>query len=341
MASITQLSDGRVRVRAKVGGRVRQATCTAAEADTVALELTRRLEKELASPRAVDIFKKFLAHKKRRLAPLSYTRLESTVRTHIVPVISSLRWSELSTDTINRAINIDASYSTCKKIREAFSACDCYALDHGFSEKSIMRGVELTKKAPAPVVEVLSVADVARLKEHGVTDRYGVIYLLLLYTGLRAGEVCALTWDDIRGESVCVHATAIEHHGVSVESHPKSHSSVRSIPLCRDALCLLPRIRDFWPESHSTIIYSRHGGPVSPARLTKLFRLFCSRHGIAQKKNALHALRDTFASSLIDGGADLVTVSKLLGHSSSRVTEEHYIAVSDSRKKAAVELLHY
>ena len=342
MASIKELPDGRVRVRVKVQGVVRQQVCSKEDAPAVCDMLRERIKEELNSPRCVDVFKSFLKYKKRRLALLSYTRLESTVRNHVLPAVAGLRWYNLTPDIINDAINVrGASYSTCKKIKEAFSACDKFAIDRGLSDRTIMRRIELTKKAPTPNVEVFSPDEVALIRKYGMEERYGVIFLLVLYTGLRAGEVCSLTWGDIRGDTIYVHTTAIEHKGVKVEDGPKTPSSTRAIPLLKDAVELLPKIREFWGESHDLIIYDEKGGPVAPAYLTNLFKSFLKRHDIPKKKNALHALRDTFASSLINSGADLVTVSKILGHSSSRVTEEHYICVSDAHKREAVDLLKF
>jgi integrase len=50
-------------------------------------------------------------------------------------------------------------------------------------------------------------------------------------------------------------------------------------------------------------------------------------------------LRSTYGSKLVQNGAPIFTVSKLLGHSSVTVTEKHYAALSDEGKREAVNTL--
>ena len=55
----------------------------------------------------------------------------------------------------------------------------------------------------------------------------------------------------------------------------------------------------------------------------------------------LAALRATFASMLIEKGVDIYTVSRLLGHSSVKVTEKHYVALDAKHVRSAVEVLTF
>lgn len=61
----------------------------------------------------------------------------------------------------------------------------------------------------------------------------------------------------------------------------------------------------------------------------------------SEQKGGVHVLRDTFASRLFDSGTDIQTISKILGHANSRITEEHYIQILNSRKMKAVNLIDY
>jgi integrase len=244
----------------------------------------------------------------------------------------------LVNDIVN---NTPLSYSSVKKIKEGFSGCDKYALTCGLSDKSIMYGVELRKRAPTPKVEIYDSKEVREIVSAAENDKYGVVFLFLLYTGLRAGEMCALTWADINKWSVWVDKTAVTRNGNTIiQPSPKSTASIRSIPLSSKCLSLLPRIQEFWGGG-PTVISKKNGEPLNPAALSHAFRRFCAKNGISKKKNSLHSLRDTFASTLINAGADLITVSKLLGHADSRVTEHHYICVADGKKREAVALLSY
>ena len=68
----------------------------------------------------------------------------------------------------------------------------------------------------------------------------------------------------------------------------------------------------------------------------KAFRTACKRAGVEGLR--FHDLRHTFASRLVERGADIVTVQILLGHSTVTLTQR-YTHSNDDRKRAAVELL--
>ena len=60
------------------------------------------------------------------------------------------------------------------------------------------------------------------------------------------------------------------------------------------------------------------------------------------KDATLHTLRKTFGSLLLqDGYADIYTISKLLGHSSVKVTEQHYIYLLDENYQSSIDGMEY
>ena len=56
---------------------------------------------------------------------------------------------------------------------------------------------------------------------------------------------------------------------------------------------------------------------------------------------SIHTLRATFACHLIAKGVNIYTVSKLLGHSSVKVTERHYLALDPAHLREAVNHLNF
>jgi len=342
MATIKDMGSGKVRVRVKADGYVKQLTVKKSEVDEAVQALEYEMLQYKKSPPAVKVFRDFLQWKRTRVQPQTLERLKETIDKHIIPAVTGRRWCQLDATLINGVLaETHLSYSSVKKIKEGFSAADKYALNHGISDKSIMWGVELQQKAPTPKVEYYTPQELEQFKQCAENDKYGVIFLFMLYTGIRAGEMCALSWDDMNEWSVWVEKTVVMDGKTAViQSRPKSTSSIRSIPLSPACLDLFPKIAYFWGED-GTILHTRSGGVMPPAALSQHFRRFCKQYGIPQKKNSCHALRDTFASTLINHGADLLTVSKLLGHADSKVTEHHYISICDSKKKEAISLLNF
>lgn len=66
------------------------------------------------------------------------------------------------------------------------------------------------------------------------------------------------------------------------------------------------------------------------------FKRFCERYDIEYK--GIHSIKHTFASRLFRRGVDVNTVSKLLGHSNTSITQNIYIHILDEQKAKAVNL---
>lgn len=141
--------------------------------------------------------------------------------------------------------------------------------------------------------------------------------MISLYTGMREGEVCHVTWDDVdfgKGTiTVCGHG----------EWHPKD-SECRTIPLHPDLAEHLSTLRGRAKDGLEAIL-TYHGsryastGRVREQALSTMTRKIMKRAGI--QNASFHTLRHTFASHLVMSGVDLYPLSKLLGHSSVVVTE--------------------
>lgn len=159
------------------------------------------------------------------------------------------------------------------------------------------------------------------------TDK-GLPILLALHAGLRIGEISALSWQDIDFENnlIQVQATfqrvakaASGKKTTLVYSSSKTASSVRSIPMSRT----LKRLLLMWKrQTNGTFVLSKKDQAVEPRLLTHHF------HRIRRKAELLtthfHQLRHTFATRCLESQGDIVSVSALMGHSSTQMTLDTY-----------------
>lgn len=156
------------------------------------------------------------------------------------------------------------------------------------------------------------------------TNYLGVV--LCLYTGLRIGELLALTWDDINLKSgiLTVSKTAIQlaingKFGIIVDK-PKTKTSNREIPLPHSILALL---REAKKKSCSRfVITTKTNGMVGTRSYQKTFALIQKKLGIPYK--SFHSLRHTFATRALEIGMDVKTVSEILGHKNPVMTLTRY-----------------
>jgi integrase len=150
-----------------------------------------------------------------------------------------------------------------------------------------------------------------------------VIYAGFLLTGLRDQELCYLTWKDVDLKKLTLRVTSKD--GFS----PKDYEE-RIIPLPPDLVSLLKDL----PRKSQWVFPNSKGERITH-RLRRLKRI-AKRAGIQHA--TLHKFRHTYATRLLEAGADIVTVQYLLGHSDLETTRQ-YLDPRDELKRKAANLL--
>lgn len=162
---------------------------------------------------------------------------------------------------------------------------------------------------------------------------FGVI--LCLYTGLRLGELLALTWDDIDFSKCLLSVDKTVYEGKDEEGSfckivgmPKTVSSMRSIPLPKQ---LVPMLRNLKRMSKSKYVVSDKERSVSIRVYQRNFSKLLERLGIEHK--GFHSLRHTFATRALECGMDVKTLSEILGHKNVSVTLNRYVHIMPNYKR--------
>jgi integrase/recombinase XerD len=152
-------------------------------------------------------------------------------------------------------------------------------------------------------------------------------FLTLLLTGLREQELCFLTWEDVNlqpgRECLLVRRKA----GFS----PKDYEE-REIPIPAELANLLRN-----SKAAASWVFPSTKGNLETHLLRRLKRVA----NLAGVEDAtLHKFRHTYATRLLEGGADIVTVQRLMGHSDLDTTKR-YLNPDVDRKRAAVNRLQW
>ena len=158
----------------------------------------------------------------------------------------------------------------------------------------------------------------------------GVVFCL--YTGLRIGELLALTWADIdfSARRLYVGRTCRDGYSdgyVRQTNSPKTPSSERCIPLSGSICALLKGMKKV---SRSEYVISHGARPVPVRSYQRTFERLLVRLGIPRR--GFHALRHTFATRAAESGMDAAVLAELLGHSSPVITLGRCVHPSESHK---------
>ncbi|SFD32668.1 tyrosine-type recombinase/integrase [Ruminococcus albus] len=304
---------------------------------------------------------KWLVNTKRpTLKRSSYDRVEQSLNCQIFPVIGGIKLKKLTCDDIQMMLNDlseRTSFSTTKKAYVNLKSCLDLAVIKGDIKKNPMLTVVLPKNnkpdetvvyySPEQARAIASEA-VSKYRNGNYKYRYGYIIVLLLNTGLRLGEVLALSWSDVdfSNRVLYVHnsVATVKARGNSstkyetIVNSPKSRKSIRYVPLNMTALDALVKIHSIMGDNER-VVTTDNCKYVKPGNIHRTMERILKNCGIYGKRDIVHALRHTFATLLLRQGTDIKVVSEILGHSDVSVTMKFYYHIIEEQKKTAMTKL--
>ncbi|MDY0097243.1 MAG: tyrosine-type recombinase/integrase [Candidatus Dojkabacteria bacterium] len=176
---------------------------------------------------------------------------------------------------------------------------------------------------------VLSEMEYRALRDVSRVDiRLYSIVEVLLQTGIRIGELAALSIDDVRSSKDGIDFLYIKASG----SHPS-----RKVPINKSAKKAIDEYINIRPETEEDTLYvTKNGRPLLVRNIRTTIDKAFEKAGIKNAK--VNDLRNTFIAHHLANGVSLVTVSKLVGHKRLSTTEK-YLGLVDNNKPEAEKSL--
>ena len=216
--------------------------------------------------------------------------------------------------------------------------------------RNVIRSVEAPKATASPA-RALDADQVARILKGAEGTRLYGFFVLAAMTGMRRGEIGALTWDAIdleAGKATVRQAIGEDRKGGSFLKSTKSGRE-RIVPLNSQAVAVLRAHRNTqaWEKRISRGAYDDRGfvfadeigGMLDLDAVSKTFSKLAVLARVKARGVSLHSLRHCAATMALQGGSDVRTVSALLGHASPSTTLNVYGHVVAGAQERAVDSL--
>lgn len=368
MATFREMTGGRWQARVYRNGKHESIGTfkTKKEAEVKAGEIERQLyynetltDRNMLFQEVIDDWFKL---KKENVKESTFRQLEVIKRLHIEPYFGKHRLFQITRSDINKWIKL---YSEMKDKRGNDKYSHGARLKYLRTLKDIFYHaqyeMEVLNKNPVariqlPVRDHLSIRqDVKyyklselnflldylkdynppRYKEYKV---YYILVYLLSRTGLRISEALSLKWSDIDGNRLEVdkQTSRNDNNELTITSL-KTASSYRNIELDDETINLLMHFRKLqnkmilkhkqFERNKDMIVFQTYDGNyMTPSTVRDTLKSHCLNAGVEYK--GTHAFRHTHAVLGLESGADLIYISRRLGHGSIQTTADTYLDIT-------------
>jgi integrase len=169
--------------------------------------------------------------------------------------------------------------------------------------------------------DFLTPEEIRRVIAHS-REPYATLVYLAIFTGLRRSELLAFEWGDVDWNRRKLRVRRTLYRGTF--TRPKTPNAVRAVDLSPRTLEALRLCHVMYPPLASDLVFrTRDDHPLDPDNLVKrVFRPTLARAGI--RRIRFHDLRHTYATLLINQGANVKYISKQMGHASVQITLDRY-----------------
>jgi integrase len=285
--------------------------------------------------------------------PLTYSAYRTSINTHIIPGIGSVKLTALNPTQVQTFYNdlLRKKQLSPKTIKNT----------HGILHKALEQAQKLryinanvTDMCTVPRVEKTEIKpltedEIAMFIECAREDEYADILIVALFTGMRRGELCGLSWDAIdlkRGtisvkQQLCASREDYSYYIASTKS-----DRIRTLKAPKFVIDIFSRIKKeqasrrlkcgfLWQDKNNLVFTSPTGKHIVPVTLYAHFKRIAEK--IGREDARLHDLRHTYAVTALQEGDDVKTVQQNLGHATASFTLDVYGHVSERMKQESAD----
>ncbi|HEQ0866380.1 TPA: site-specific integrase [Streptococcus pyogenes] len=285
--------------------------------------------------------------------PQTYDATVTRLNRHIMPTLGNMKVDKIIASDIQMLINrLSKYYVNYTAVRSVIRKVLQQGVLLGLIDYNSARDIILPRKQPnaKKKVKFIDPSDLKSFLEHLETSQHkrynlyfdAVLYQLLLSTGLRIGEACALEWGDIDLENGTIAINKTYNKNLKFLSTAKTQSGNRVISVDKKTLRSLKLY-----QMRQRQLFNEVGARVSEVVFATPTRKYfnasvrqsaldtrCKEAGI--ERFTFHAFRHTHASLLLNAGISYKELQYRLGHANISMTLDTYGHLSKDKEKEAV-----
>lgn len=314
MAKAKKLPSGSWRVQATAHGKTKSFTGT--DRKTVEAEAAQWQAGMAEDPSELTLgkaYERYIESKTKVLSPATIRKYKTMYKTYFTDLMPC-RIDKISNEAIQVAVNEIAAEHAPKTVRNIYGLLTAVLSVY---RPQYHPNIRLPQKAKTEIYVPTEAEVKATLEAAKGTDYYNAI-LLGACCGMRAGEICALTSEDIQNGKIHVRRSLVcDDTGKWIAKPPKSFSGDRNIDI---------------PEAVKIALNGIQGKivPYNPHSLSVGFRRILIRNNLPLFR--FHDLRHFYVSELFDMGLPEKYIIAQVGHSSASITRAVYDHINSTRQ---------
>jgi integrase len=301
-------------------------------------------------------FDEWWAVHSKTIKPSSQHTISIKFKKHILPRFGPIKLKEITPKYCQKVINEFAEqFKSVHDYKMHANQVFKYAVRKGYLAVNPMEHVEIPKAEEEFLAESeqkrnywtkQEVKKFLQLAKEHVEPQAYILFYLLIYTGMRKGELLALEWKDVdlKQRRIRIHQTLFFKDGKEIFQKVKTYQE-RTISIDEQTAKMLRKWRIQQRElllkagqskQPSYVLTRPDLRPLRHAYPNETLESFIQRHNLYPI--TVHGLRHTHASLLFEAGASIKEVQDRLGHRDIQTTMDIYTHVTENVKERTAEL---
>lgn len=364
MAGIRRRKDGTFEKRFTIEGQ-RYSVYGKTQKECIENEMKRREEIRnglYTKNRKITVdqyFQEWIERKAEHVSANTIRRYRNDYRGHILPALGKKKLKDIERREIlsfQKKLLGEGMPVMASTVIMLLNQIMKSAVEDEIIARNVCAGIKSPKAATnagETIHRALTAEEIEIFLKYAKTDISYNVFRLMLETGMRAGECCALQWRDIDYKNGVIHirrtVTADETGKAIIGKTTKTRKSIRDIPINTKIRMILQDQRALYDMMYgggkvlnieALIFTGERMCILSSTHLNSKIKSIlkqAEKAGEAVRPFSSHALRDTFASMAALKGVPMNVLKELLGHNSYAMTADKYCHTYEEQKREAME----